>query len=72
LKVSVEEVKFLLSRLAEINSVPLESIIWTSYGKDLEVPAHRIDDWKFVGMSNVYFIETDAYANDWQIDDLQK
>jgi len=64
-KVSIEEVMHLKSRLAEINELPLESIEWTSFGKVLNVSPQALDDWKFIGMCNTSFVEFGFHEEDY-------
>src|SRR3954470_658573 len=54
-KVSVEEVQALRARLAEIDSYPIENIIWTEGDAVLNIDPKVIADWKFVGLSNSHF-----------------
>lgn len=37
------------------NSVPLGDVEWQRDGVTIQVPKHEIDDWKYMGLSNVYF-----------------
>lgn len=55
--VSLEEIEAMQARRAEINAVPLAEITWTRNGVPLPVSKERIEDWKFVGMSNIAFPE---------------
>lgn len=55
--VSIEEVRRLRARLNEINSIPLDQIVWTLNDNVVVFSAEEIAEWKYVGLSNVYFIE---------------
>lgn len=72
MKISVEEVMQLLDRKDEINSVPLDSIVWTLDGKELQIPQKVLEEWKFMGMCNTSFIEFGFHLkddkNDGQVD----
>ena len=62
-RVSMEEVKYLKSRLAEINCIPLENIEWVSFGKTQEFPEEIINDFKFTGLNNVDFVLTEFWSS---------
>lgn len=55
--VSIEEVRQLRARLNEINSIPLDQIVWTLNDNVVMFSEEAIAEWKYVGLSNVYFIE---------------
>lgn len=55
--VSIEEVRQLRARLDEINSIPLDQIVWTLSDNVIPFSKEEIAEWKYVGLSNVYFIE---------------
>lgn len=59
--VSVEEIRQLYDRIAEINSFDLKDIIWTENDNVLMIDPKIIECFKFVGLSNTYFIETEFY-----------
>lgn len=54
-KVSVEEVRALRARLAEIDAYQIENIVWTENDNVIVIDPKVIADWKFVGLSNSYF-----------------
>ncbi len=47
--------------LREINKVELSEIIWTKDGKVLSIPKKTIDDFEFIGLSNIDFITSGYY-----------
>lgn len=55
--VSIEEVRRLRARIEEINSIPLDQIVWTLNDNVVMFSEEAIAEWKYVGLSNVYFIE---------------
>lgn len=55
--VSVEEVRQLRARLDEINSIPLDQIVWILSDNVIPFSKEEIAEWKYTGLSNVYFIE---------------
>ena len=55
--VTVEEVQHLRQRLHEINSIPLEDIVWTMNDNVIAFEPKDIAEWKYTGLPNVYFIE---------------
>jgi hypothetical protein len=60
-KVSVEEVMQLHSRLNEINSIPLCDIEWTENGESLVIDEALKDEFRFTGLANKNFITTGYY-----------
>lgn len=56
-RVSVEKVEAAREYLRTVNKIPLEDIVWTRQGRDIEVADEMIKDWKFVGLSNADFVE---------------
>lgn len=63
MKVDINEVIAMFKRRREINSVPLENIIWMDGDKVLEVPREWIDRYKFTGLNNVDFIDMEIYKH---------
>lgn len=55
--ISIEEVKQLRDRLNEINNIPLEQIVWTLNDSVVLFSEEAVADWKYTGLSNVYFID---------------
>jgi len=55
--VSIEEVRRLRARIEEINSIPLDQIVWTLNDNVVMFSEEAIAEWKYVGLSNVYFID---------------
>lgn len=60
--IAVEEVRRLKARLREINALDLKDIVWTEDGKEVEVPPARLEEWRFIGMNNADFIDTNYYT----------
>lgn len=59
--VAIEEVKKLQARIAEINSIPLDKIVWTENDKPVEIVPEVKTFFKFTGLSNFCFITDDYY-----------
>lgn len=57
IQISVEEVAALIQRRKEINIIPLENIEWTLNGVPIDIDPKEIEDFKFIGLSNVTFVE---------------
>lgn len=55
--VSIEEVRRLRARIEEINSIPLDQIVWTLNDNVVLFSEEAIAEWKYTGLSNVYFID---------------
>jgi len=47
-----------LDLFAKINAMPLADIEWHRDGKRVPVSQDKLDNWKYVAMSNVSFAET--------------
>ena len=61
IRVNIEEVRALKKRLRAINNVQFKDIEWFEDGIRLEISPEVSENWRFVGMSNADFIETDYY-----------
>lgn len=61
MKIDIEEVQALKARLAEINLAQLQDIEWFKDGQKLEIKPDVLEEWKFIGLSNVEFISTEFY-----------
>lgn len=57
MKVNVEEVEQWLRFRERVNDMPLDQIQWYRNGERIEIPTAAIEDWKFIGLSNVCFAE---------------
>lgn len=58
MKVNVDEVVRLKARLKEINNLKLEEIEWVNdKGEPIVIEKAVIEEWRFVGLSNCYFVE---------------
>ena len=55
--VNVEDVMKLKAEIAKINDLPIEEIEWHKDGKKIEIYKADVDFWKYVGLSNLYFLE---------------
>lgn len=56
-KIDIEEIEALQKRRKEINSIELGSIDFYKDGKKVEATAEDIEEWRFVGLSNIDFVE---------------
>ena len=64
--VDVEELQRLQARLTEINSVPIEKIEWRRGGQKIVVSEHAVSSWKYIGLSNVYFLDVVEHPENFQ------
>lgn len=62
-RVDVEYVRALLDSLKSIDAIPLEQMELFENGRQVELSASIIEDWKLVGMSNRAFIEMEFWKN---------
>jgi hypothetical protein len=59
----VEDVRALRKKLWEINSVPFSEVEWFEDGKLLTISPERLEEWRFIGLTNTDFITTDFYKD---------
>lgn len=78
IKVSIEEIIEIDTRRRQINSYPLDKIIFTKEGKVVNIPEELINDWDFTGLNNIGFITSGKYIEElnpyvlcWAFDQLQ-
>jgi len=64
MKVEINYVKWLKAELRKINLQPFEKIVWTKDGKKQEYPAKMLEEWKYIGLSNVEFPFIDWIQNE--------
>jgi 2-iminoacetate synthase ThiH len=57
-RVDVEEVLKLRARMDEINSHALKNVDFYHKGKKVKISAEDINDWKYTGLSTMFFVET--------------
>lgn len=57
LRVTVEEVDAIFWRRAQIQETPLKDIEWSRGGVVLTPTKEDLDDFRFTGLSNIYFID---------------
>lgn len=58
LRIKLSDVQQMMELERSINSVPLQEIEWIDdFGKVIQVSEEEIEEWKFIGMSNVSFAE---------------
>lgn len=60
-RIDIEEVRRLYRRIEQINNTPMGEIDWYEDGNKVEIQPQTLNEWKFVGMSHVWFIMTEAY-----------
>jgi hypothetical protein len=61
MRINVEDVREVAEKVRQINSVPFFEIEWFENGEPVIVPPDRLEDWDFIGLSNMDFIVTDFY-----------
>jgi hypothetical protein len=55
-RIDVEEIIKLQARRREINALDLKDITFYRDGKPVEIPDEAIEEWRFVGLSNIDFV----------------
>jgi hypothetical protein len=63
-EIDIEEIELLTKRIDEINSIRFSDIVWRKNGVGLDIPKKTVEEWGFVGMSNVAFIQYRVYENE--------
>lgn len=64
MNVDVNYVRWLRAEMKKINDVPISDIKWIEDGVELDIDTKALKRWKFVGLTNCFFIETGAYKED--------
>lgn len=57
----IEQIRATLQTLEEFNSHKLQDIELTENGKVIEITPERLEEWKFIGMSNQTFVELEFW-----------
>jgi hypothetical protein len=61
MEVNINELRKLLKAIDEINEVDISTITWVEDGKVVEINPVTMKNWKYIGLSNTWFILTNAY-----------
>lgn len=64
MRVDIERIKALKAEFDEINKMDLDQIQFYEKGNHIEISQEQINEWKFIGLSNVYFILDEFYKMD--------
>jgi len=57
MRIDVEEIRKIDKRRREINELNLHDIEWYENGVRLNYTKEQLDEWRFIGLSNVSFVE---------------
>jgi len=60
--IAIEDVQELQRKLAKINKLDFQDIEWTSNGVPLVITDEDKEDWRFTGLSNTCFVESNEYG----------
>ena len=60
-EIAIEEVQALIARVREINRIEFNEIEWTKDGKPMDIPENIREEFQFIGLSNVAFIEEEFF-----------
>lgn len=60
-RVAIERLLNLKKELWEINRLALSEIVWLKDGKVMDIPQNIIDEFMFIGLSNIDFITSGYY-----------
>jgi hypothetical protein len=61
MRVDLEEVLAIQKRHAEINDIPFEELEVYENGVKVDINPEIIEEWKYVGLGNFYFIADEFY-----------
>lgn len=61
--VNIDELRNLLRTIDDINATPLEEIKWVENGRPVQITKRMIKDWKDVGLTNTWFIQSNYYQD---------
>jgi len=61
--IDVDELEKCLAYLQVINQADLKKLAWVRKGKRVKVPKIYIEEWKYVGLSNLDFYRTEIKNN---------
>lgn len=71
-KINVEEIHLLKTRIRTINKLPFEQIEWYEGGIKIEPTPEQIKFWEDIGFNNVDFIDKEFYKSTQQaVDELK-
>ena len=62
-KVDINGIKSASKKLREINQIPFEDIMWMDGDTEIIVDPVVAENWRFMGLTNTYFIEYDFLKN---------
>ena len=64
MQVDLDTLQSHLNYRDKINDTPLDEIVWVRGGKLVQVDTAVVDDWRFVGLSNVTFAKEHLLDSD--------
>lgn len=68
--IDVEHVQQVIREKNEINSIPFENIVWYQDGKELSITQQVLDNWKYLGLSNIYFVDEKFWMSYEELDNV--
>jgi len=54
--IDIREVERLEERRRQINSIPLEDIVWVKDGEPVPVTTEQLEHFKYTGLNNINFV----------------
>lgn len=64
-RVSMEEVRRLKARLAEINAIPFMKIEWWDAGEVQDFSRDLLEEYRVTGLNNADFVMTEFWKDGW-------
>jgi len=61
MRIDLEEIRELVKRRKEINSIPLEKIEWFEDGKPVKIDKRIVENFLITGLNNIDFITSNYY-----------
>jgi len=56
-KINIEDIDALIDKVSEFNKLNIEAIEFYEKGKLLNIPNKYLEEWKFTGLNNLYFVK---------------
>ena len=61
--IDINELLQMEAKRKEINDIPIEDIQWQDGEKMIPISPELLNEWKFIGLSNINLITTGYYKN---------
>lgn len=69
-RIDIEYVQQIIREKNAINAIPFEDIVWYQNNKEIELTVLCKDNWKFIGLSNIYFVDEKFWMSYEELEDV--